>query len=173
MPPSSLLPPTVTWSLFFLQKANPRASADAEETVWLNKNKEQLLVCSVSHHPHFYYFLPPSSIYNFSPSYICLTQLSGELFVTKKAWISVCSSSFLIENVFCFSPSETLMSINKVIWLKQINFFLCTVCWTLYFEHVELSFTAPPQSQYTVAPVYTSDALRSHCARFRRKLKSG
>lgn len=36
--------------------------------------------------PSLLLFLPPSSIYNFPPSYICLAQLSGELFVTKKAF---------------------------------------------------------------------------------------
>lgn len=90
-------PPTVTCSLFFccffLQKTNPRASLDAEETVWLNENKEQLLVCSVSHHPHFYYFyLLPLFIISLRPTSVSHSSPGSPLSPKKPSrWISVCS----------------------------------------------------------------------------------
>lgn len=89
----SHLPPPVTCSLFFLQNTNPHASVDAEETVWLNENKEQLLVCSVSHHPHFYYFyLPSLFIISLCPTSVSHSSPGSSLSPKKPSrWISVCS----------------------------------------------------------------------------------
>lgn len=95
--PSSPTPPPPTdchvLFVFFLQKTNPRASVDAEETVWLNENKEQLLVCSMSHHPHFYYFyLLPLFIISLRPTSVSHNSPGSSLSPKKPScWISVCS----------------------------------------------------------------------------------
>lgn len=92
-PPPRRLSRALCFLFFFLQKTNPRASLGAEETVWLNKNKEQLLVCSVSHHPHFYYFyLLPLFIISLRPTSVSHNSPGSSLSPKKPSrWISVCS----------------------------------------------------------------------------------
>lgn len=83
-------PPTVTCSLFFSSFFSSKNKPTRLFGCWgdsLAQREQRAASClQCVTPPSLLLFLPPSSIYNFPPSYICLAQLSGELFVTKKAF---------------------------------------------------------------------------------------
>lgn len=128
-----ILPPLACHVLFvFSSKQNPTRLCRCWEDslAQLEQRAASCLQCVTP--PSLLLFLPPSSIYNFPLSYICLTQLSRELFVTKKAFtldfcllLIIFDRTTQYQNAFVF-PVGYFDEYKKGNLIIQIFFFLCS-----------------------------------------------